>query len=258
MFKYLKAICLLIPRFIWAYFTWILRYSINPKKYPIEKRFNKVQAICKKVLAAFDIVCYKEDFVNFYKTKDKNKNYIVIANHMSFLDPLLFLSVAETPITFIAKKETRKYPLVNRIIRIMEGEFLDRGDLKQELKVFMNVQKRLVSDEKMDILIFPEGTRIKDPYAEVAAFHPGTFRCAFKSQAPIMVTPIFGTFRAVNTKYKDRHNAVMIKTIKEIKYEDYKDMNTVELSEYVHDLVNNEVTNYKIEEPKKLKFINKK
>ena len=73
-----------------------------------------------------------------------------------------------------------------------------------------------------------------------------------------MVTPIFGTFRAVNTKYKDRHNAVMIKTIKEIKYEDYKDMNTVELSEYVHDLVNNEVTNYKIEEPKKLKFINKK
>ncbi len=258
MFKYIKAVFLLLPRFIWAYFAWVLRYSINPKKYPLEKRFAKCQAICKKIFAAFDVVCYKDEFVNFYKTKDKNKNYVIISNHMSFIDPLLFLALAETPVTFIAKKEVRKYPFVGRIVRILEGEFLDRQDLKQELKVFMSVQKKLASEERIDILIFPEGTRIKDPKAEVATFHPGTFRCCFKTQAPIMVSPIYGTYRAVNTKYKDRHNAIMIKTIKEVKYEDYKDMNTTELSLYVHDLVNQEVDNYKVLEPKKLKLINKK
>lgn len=258
MFKYLKAVCLLVPRFIVEYFAWILPYSINPRKIPIEKRFAKVQNICKKILKAFNVICYDEEFINFYKTKDKNKNYLIFSNHLSFLDPLLFLSVAQSPVTFVAKKETRKYPLVGRIIRIMEGEFLDREDLKQELRVFKSVQERIVSDDKLDILIFPEGTRNKEPLTKgVGEFHPGTFRCAFKTQANIMVCPIFGTFRAVNTKYKEKYNPIIIKMSKELKYDDYKDKNTVQLAEELHNLMDEEVKEFKEIDQSKLKFLNK-
>ncbi len=259
MFKYLKAVFVLIPRFIVEYFAWILPYSINPKKIPIEKRFAKVQKICRNILKAFNIVCYDEQFLKFYESKDRNKNYLIFSNHLSFLDPLLFLSVAKNPVTFVAKKETRKYPLVGRIIRIMEGEFLDRGNLKQELKTFKSVQERILSDDKLDILIFPEGTRNKEPLEKgVGEFHPGTFRCAFKTQANIMICPIFGTFRAVNTKYKDKYNPILIKVSKELKYDDYKDKNTIQLAEELHNLMDNEVSEFKKIDQSKLKFLNKK
>ena len=54
MFKYVRVVLKILPLLIFEYFAWILPYSINPKKYPFEKRFKKVQKLIIKVIKAFN------------------------------------------------------------------------------------------------------------------------------------------------------------------------------------------------------------
>lgn len=259
MFKYLIIALKIIPFLIFDYFTWILRYSINPKKYPIEKRFKKVQKLINRVIRAFNIVSFDDSYQKFIDNKDPNRNYIIFCNHMSFLDPLYFISRSKKPVTFVAKKESAKYPFVGRIIKILDGEFLDREDNKQALRTFMSVQKKLLSQDRMDIIIFPEGTRNKDPLNnEVAAFHPGAFRCALKTKCPVLISSIFGTFRASNGKYHAKYNPIRLNCIKVLEYEDVKNMNTEQISEYAHTLINDDVKEAKVFDFEKMRLLNKK
>ena len=259
MFKYVRVVLKILPLLIFEYFAWILPYSINPKKYPFEKRFKKVQKLIIKVIKAFNIVSYDETYQKFINSKDPNRNYVIFCNHMSFLDPLYFISRSKTPVTFVAKKEIEKYPFVGRIIKILDGEFLDREDDKKALRTFMNVQKKLASSTRMDIIIFPEGTRNKDPLnSDVTSFHAGTFRCALKSKCPVLIASIFGTFRASNGKYFAKYNPVRLENIKVLEYEDIKDMNTEQISEYSYQLINDDVKKAKVFDKEKMKLLNKK
>lgn len=259
MLKYLRLICKVLPSVIFAYFAWIFRYSRNPKKYPYEVRFKKVQKLIRKVIKGFNIVTYDESFKKFYKTRDKDKNYVFYSNHLSFLDPLVIIANADRPITFVAKKESEKMLFVGRIIKILDGEFLDREDNKKALRTFLNVQNKLLSDQKMDVLIFPEGTRNKDPLnTDLAYFHPGSFRCALKTKSNIAVISLFGTFRGTGIKYKAKYNPVNINVIEELKYEDYKDLNTEQISEYIYDKINSDVKVVKEINYKELKMLNTK
>ena len=65
MFKYVRVVLKILPLLIFEYFAWILPYSINPKKYPFEKRFKKVQKLIIKVIKAFNIVSYDETYQKF-------------------------------------------------------------------------------------------------------------------------------------------------------------------------------------------------
>ena len=105
MFKYVRVVLKILPLLIFEYFAWILPYSINPKKYPFEKRFKKVQKLIIKVIKAFNIVSYDETYQKFINSKDPNRNYVIFCNHMSFLDHLYFISRSKTPVTFVAKIE---------------------------------------------------------------------------------------------------------------------------------------------------------
>ncbi len=259
MFKYVRVVLKILPLLIIEYFVWILPYSINPQKYPFEKRFKKVQKLITRVVKAFNMVSYDESYQKFIDSKDPNRNYVIFCNHMSFMDPLYFISRSKTPVTFVAKKESAKYPFVGRIIKILDGEFLDRDDNKQALKTFMSVQKKLSSSTKMDIIIFPEGTRNKDPLnSEVAPFHPGAFRCALKTKCPVLVSSIFGTFRASNGKYFAKYNPIRLSCIKVLEYDDIKEMNTEQISEYAYNLINEDVKKAKEFDSVKMRLLNKK
>ena len=49
MWKYFKVVIKVLFPIIWAYFSWIIRYSNHPEKYPFDKRWEKVQKIVRKV-----------------------------------------------------------------------------------------------------------------------------------------------------------------------------------------------------------------
>ena len=240
MLKYLRVIFFEFFPLTWAYFTWILRYSRHPEKYPIDVRFAKVQKLIRHILKLFH-VHYESINVEYIQRKDDEKPRLIVANHLSNADPLVFIALMDKPVSFVAKKETEKFPVVGRIIKILDGVFMDRNDLKQSLRIMKTVEKNLAVVDGFDYVIFPEGTRNKTPETDPAEFHHGSFRPGVKANADILVFAIYGTFRVLKKNINWKKIPVEVKYIDKYTEEDYKKTTTPELASKAHDLVANEV-----------------
>lgn len=230
MIKYLKVIIKALFPIIWAYFSWMIRYSKNPNKYPLELRWKKIQKLDQKVLKAFGVNINDTDINSFYEKYDVNKNHLFISNHRSDVDPLIYIALSKRPISFLAKIETKKYPLIGRCIKILNGDFLNREDLKQNLKVMKVIEEKLKSDIRFDYMIFPEGTRNKENNSKVLSYHHGTFRPAFKSNLPLDVFVIYGEDGILSFKDKRKEYNVIIKHVLSLNEKDYIGKNTQDIA----------------------------
>lgn len=231
MWKYFKVVIKVLFPIIWAYFSWMIRYSNHPEKYPFDKRWAKVQKIVRKVIKAFNVQLNQNDIDKFYENMDKSKNHLFVCNHISDIDPLIFIAVAKRPITFVAKIESEKYPLVGRVIKIIDGKFMDRDDLKQSLKIMLKIQDMLLHHEPIDVVIFPEGTRNKQgDLSKTLPYHHGSFRPAFKAKSPIDVFMITGDEKVLTYKNNIKKFDVNIALLKTYTEEDYANLTTNEVA----------------------------
>jgi 1-acyl-sn-glycerol-3-phosphate acyltransferase len=151
------------------------------------------------------------------------------------------LAIMETHTTFVAKKEIEKYPFVNKAIGGIEGLFLDRADLKQSLKVMMKVQSSL-KEGKLNWVIYPEGTRIKDSLKLVGDFHHGTFRAPIKANVPIVPVVIYGTNRVLKLKPEFKKYIISISILPPIYPQDYEGLSTEEVATKCHSEIQKELT----------------
>jgi len=80
-------------------------------------------------------------------------------------------------------------------------------------------------------LIFPEGTRSKKGN-EMLEFHGGSFKCALKAKCPIIPLALIDCFKVLDQK-GSAPVTVQLHYLEPIPYEEYKDMKTGQLAEYV-------------------------
>jgi 1-acyl-sn-glycerol-3-phosphate acyltransferase len=113
-----------------------------------------------------------------------------ISNHGSFLDVPLVMAYAHRQIGFIAKKEFAFVPLLDLWILMIGGLFVDRKDVRKAIKTIEGGVKRIKSGAS--ILIFPEGHRSRG--LGLMDFHPGSFRLATHSLAPVVPVAITGSY----------------------------------------------------------------
>ncbi len=246
MFKYIVYVIKLLPVLIFDYFAWILPYSRHPKKYPLEKRFAKVQKLVKKVLKALKIDL---DIENIELLND---SYIKVftPNHQSMADPLIFLALSNKPISFVAKIETKKMPIIGRVMRILEGKFLDRKDLRQQLNLLKEVEKSLINQEQ-SWFIFPEGTRNKDiEHVTINELHPGTYKIVLKSNVPLVPVVIEGTYRVLSTKTHQKRYVVHVSFL-DFDYQSLKIDNSVTLRDLVFKEMEQKIIELKQKDTKK-------
>lgn len=258
MRKYLRAIILVGWRIIVAYFAWMIRFSRHPEKYSIEKRFEKIHKLSIKVLKAFGVVYNVKGLNEFYKNKKPGQNTLIVCNHLSDADPIIMMALAKSPLTFVAKKESEKFPFVGKVVKSIDGVFLDRGDLRQEIKQILKVQDMLKNYPNLDIVIFPEGTRNRSPLTDTLDFKHGSFRPAMKEGLDIAVFSVYGSQRILSYKCKNRYNPVELRHIKTFTKDDYKSLSTSEMAVLVHDMVNNSVKELRVEDKELMKKLNKK
>ena len=236
MWHLIRAILIMLPKVIVAYFGWILSYFRKIDKIPLEKRYIKV----KKIISSAD-KALKVDFHVEGKENILDETCCYFANHLSSTDPLMYFPIFDKPVAFVAKVEIQKYPVVGKILTIGGGLFLKRDDLKQQLKVMMKVQDSLRNKE-MNWFIFPEGTRNKDQLANLMDFHHGTFRAAMKAGVPIVPVVNYGAFRLLNTRHSYKSYPVHIKFLTPIKKEEYENMTTEEVAKLVRSRIQKELT----------------
>lgn len=235
MRKYVKVVFKCIVPVLYSYFTWILKYSRHPEKYDIKLRFFKVQRLIRYLLKSFNVSLSEFNLDDFNKVDENTKNRFIVCNHLSDADPLILIAYSKRPITFVAKKEISKYPMVGRIVKILDGEFIDRNDLKMQLRVFKKVEEKMKTINGLDWIIFPEGTRNKTNINEVQEFHYGTFKSAMRNKEDIYVFSLLGTQRILDKKCKDKCYVIPLKLSKVIYASDYEGKTTIDVSNEAHE-----------------------
>lgn len=229
MIRILMLIFQVVWKIIWDYFAWMLKYSRHPEKYPLEERFDKAQKLVRFVIGKMGV---NYDVPNFDEIYSDERKKVIFCNHQSMFDPLLFIIKAKRPITFISKIEVRKFPFVGRVLRSIDGIFLDRSNIKTQVKTILDATK-LVANQKYDLVIFPEGTRTKNPEEGMLPMHAGSFKVPLKAKSDIIVSEIYGSFRVLKFfKYpKKKQLYVQFDVLETFKYDQISSLSSVELME---------------------------
>lgn len=245
--KVTKLLLIMLPAIIWSYLTWLFRYSRHPEKYPIEKRYAKFHRLMLKVTKHCHADMMIEGLEHLEKLKEGS---LIAANHLSVMDIVLIGSLSKRPISFIAKKEAKKIPFVGRCIRVIDGQFLDRHDARQAVRCFQKAQE-LAKIDKISYVIYPEGTRNKNPYTSgVAEFHAGSFRLALRNQKDLLLMCQFGTQRILSNDSHFSSNPIQITFKTPLFYEKLKDLSTTDIAEKAHEIVDKEFETMKLKDKK--------
>ena len=119
---------------------------------------------------------------NYYEqTLDKNKQYIFVGNHISFLDAPLIVKTIRRPIRALGKTEVGKVPVFGFIYKYAVVR-VDRSSADNRAKSVRNMKSIL--KKGISIVVFPEGTFNMTPNP-LKGFYDGAFRVAIEAQMPI-------------------------------------------------------------------------
>jgi 1-acyl-sn-glycerol-3-phosphate acyltransferase len=105
---------------------------------------------------------------------------ILVANHLSYLDPLIVAAVA--PCVSIAKGETTQWPLIGPGLRALGVIFVKRGNTYDGANALRSAWRALQGGAS--VLNFPEGTTYDG--RELGAFRRGVFGLARLAGVPLV------------------------------------------------------------------------
>lgn len=172
---------------VWCILTFAITFLALFPFFVLFSFFGKwgLQAI-GKILRAWAFVWFfiigMKPNIKFHQKIDKTKNYIVVANHASYIDvPFIFRAVPFF-VRPLAKAELAKIPLFGFLYRKV-AVLVDRSDNKSKAH---SVQKlRRVLTREGGIFIFPEGT-FNESEDLMKPFYDGAFRLALQTKTPIL------------------------------------------------------------------------
>jgi 1-acyl-sn-glycerol-3-phosphate acyltransferase len=104
---------------------------------------------------------------------------LVTANHVSWLDIPAILAIE--PVTVLAKKEVRRWPLIGWMAYRADTVFVDRGNIRRLPQAVAQVADALRAGQ--NVLVFPEGSTWCG--RTLGRFYPATFQAAIDARAPV-------------------------------------------------------------------------
>lgn len=163
----------------------------------------------------------------------KEGGCILYPNHQGMYDTLAIMAVCPRPFSVVAKKELANIQFLKQVFACVKAYAIDREDVRQGLKVIMNVAND-VKNGKM-FIIFPEGTRSKNGN-QVGEFKGGSFKAATKAKCPIVPVALIDSFKPFDTN-SIKPVTVQVHFMEPLFYEEYKDMKTTEIAEVVQERI---------------------
>lgn len=225
--------------FLWQILLWLFWICVNltiskKKEYSTTSRFYNWAFVLwyRYMMIAGRLKLH----VSGYEKVPFGKRFLLVSNHCSKFDNFIQCAVLKkTQLAYISKPENFKIPIGGRFMRRGLYLSLPRGNTREEFKVIMKAIE-YIKDDKVSIGIFPEGTRSKD--GNLQEFKPGAFKIAEKAKCPVIVCSMKGTFEIhKNWPWKTSH--VCIDILDVIDPSVWEEKNTVEVSQYAHDLILN-------------------
>ncbi len=121
---------------------------------------------------------------------------LFVGNHQSVMDIPLLLGHIDKQISFMAKIELIKVPIVAAWMKWMQCTFISRKDRKQSIQAMEESVQKLKNGYSQ--VIFPEGTRSKTGIMQ--EFKKGSFKLGFRAEVPIVPVTINGTWQMLDKK----------------------------------------------------------
>lgn len=225
--------------FLWQILLWLFWICVNltiskKKEYATTSRFYNWAFVLwyRYMMIAGRLKLH----VSGYDKVPFGKRFLLVSNHCSKFDNFIQCAVLKkTQLAYISKPENFKIPIGGCFMRRGLYLSLPRGNTREEFKVIMKAIE-YIKDDKVSIGIFPEGTRSKD--GNLQEFKPGAFKIAEKAKCPVIVCSMKGTFEIhKNWPWKTSH--VYMDILDVIDPSVWDEKNTVEVSQYAHDLILN-------------------
>jgi acyl carrier protein len=116
-------------------------------------------------------------------------SFVVVANHSSYLDGLVLVSVLPRPMVFVAKQELRGNFFARVFLTRIGCLFVERFDRARGAEDAREIAERLRNGHAL--AIFPEGTLHRMP--GLLPFHLGAFLAAAQTGAPVVPVTLRGT-----------------------------------------------------------------
>jgi len=116
-------------------------------------------------------------------------SYVIVANHLSFMDIPVILAYVPVEIRFLAKRSLFKAPFIGYHLRRAGHLPVEREDVRASLKTMADAAQ-MIRARGISVLIFPEGGRSPN---EMREFREGAAYIAIKAGAPVVPVGLDGT-----------------------------------------------------------------
>jgi 1-acyl-sn-glycerol-3-phosphate acyltransferase len=113
---------------------------------------------------------------------DRAGPFIMMSNHGSLLDVLVFGSLLRRPARALLRQEFARIPLLGPVLRRAGHILFDRQSPRAAARALDDAATALAAGDA--ILVFPEGTR--HPHGTLGPFRAGAFRLAVRTRAPVV------------------------------------------------------------------------
>lgn len=163
-----------------------------------------------------------------------DKRYMLVFNHRSRFDPIIQTYVLrKNNLVHISKPSNFKVPIAGKFMKRCGYLSIDRENSKNGLKTILKAID-LIESGTASVGVSPEGTR---NYQDgLLPFRAGCFKITLKAKCPIVVCTMRNTLD-IHKNFPFKKTNVEMRIIKVIPYEEFKDMNTQEISEMVRKLM---------------------
>ena len=172
------ALLLLTGPFVW------LSLSVGPAGSWVNRLVGRWTGLL------FTLAGCRVDVVGLDNLRDVEQA-VYVANHASFVDPVLIMSVLPVELRFAAKARLATYPFLGTAIRKAGHITIEKKDLSQQIEGASAVLAPLQAGESL--FVFPEGTFVAAQ--GLLPFRLGAFRAAVDTGCPIVPVAIRGTRR---------------------------------------------------------------
>ncbi len=223
----MKRILMMIFRNLFlfpGYYFKMIYYAYSKKASEIDK-YRHMKKIVKRANKGGNVIieCYGKENI------PKKDGFIMFPNHQGMYDVLAIIDTLDHPLSVVIKKELKNIPMLKWVFRAMGALDMDREDVRQSMKVILEVAKQVSAGR--NYVIFPEGTRSKCGN-QVGQFKGGSFKSATKAKCPIVPVALVDSYKPFDTNTISKVS-MKICYLKPIEYEEYKDMTTTDISELV-------------------------
>ena len=168
---------------------------------------------------------------------DPRRPYVVVANHESFVD-ILLISHLPMEMKWLSKRDFFRYPLVGWMMRLARDIPLDRGDRESAIAALAACRSRI--DDKVSVMIFPEGTR--SVTGELGPFKDGAFSTAIATGAPILPLAVHGTRTALRKhEWRFGRSRAEVRILPVVSTEGLTEADTAELRDRVRSMIASEL-----------------